>query len=165
MLPETKELIQGVQNVHGSPNSAICFLCFINSFFILHFWHSELRTGSFPATCRGDPGQGDPGSDKDEQTLVPFTTDCRWAQPGCRSNSDSLSMFLSPDCGCFLHWSLCPAGLPHCCLPWRSLLGSNQPHPGAHLRQTAEVLLSTIHETPHSMLSMSRTALFRASFS
>lgn len=77
----------------------------------------------------------------------------RWAhsskisgEPGAEVTVISLLMFLSSDRGCLFHWTLCSAGFPYCCLPWRSLLGANSSYPGADLCQTTEVLLSTVCE-------------------
>lgn len=58
----------------------------------------------------------------------------------------SFLMFPSTDCGFLFHWPLCPAGFPHCCLPWRPVFGSHSSYPGANLCQTAAVLLSTTQE-------------------
>lgn len=65
----------------------------------------------------------------------------------------SFLMFLSTDCGFLFHWPLCPAGFPHCCLPWRPLFGSHSSCPRANLRQTTAVLLSTVLENQDPVLS------------
>ena len=71
----------------------------------------------------------------------------------------SLLMFLSPDCRRLFHWPLCPAGFPHCRLPWKPFLGSNPSHPGANLCQTTAVLLSRLQENQDLVLPLALMSL------
>lgn len=135
---------------------------FIKLLFILYFWLSMLRK-RFLSICR--------------MLLEVLNVDRSWAHSseipaepsqGADVSIISLLMFLSPDCRCLFHWPLCPAGFPHCRLPWKPFLGSNPSHPGANLCQTTAVLLSRLQENqdlvlPRALMSLvSSKVLFRA---
>lgn len=146
MIPEHKEFVQGLHSVYKSPKSSHLFPVLHSFFLYLALPAQVVKKMFFLDHLQRRPRAGGYWKAQIRTDSGPIHQWFQTSTAGAEVIVTSFLMFPSPDCGRLLHWSLHPAGLPHCCLPRSPLLGSNSSHPGANLCQTTEVLLSAARE-------------------